>query len=159
MDRLVRLTKITPANQINSWSRATKSSSSPAAGTCNSPRRRACCPPGSPGSCVCTCWAWRGTLEEDKSVKAPANDALDRCAWGEFFFSQLSALELRSLRQGSRRRQPKLTVEEAIVFETAPAEERVERVQALLALHRASVGTVDVGRAFGGQRTRKLLLG
>lgn len=51
-----------------------------------------------------------------------------------------------------------LTVEKAVVLEAASAEQRVEGVQALLTLHRASVGPVDVGRALGGQRTRQLLL-
>lgn len=41
-------------------------------------------------------------------------------------------------------------MEEAVVFEAASAEERVEGVQALLPLHRASVRTVDVGRTLGG---------
>lgn len=53
---------------------------------------------------------------------------------------------------------PRLTVEEAVVFEAAAAEERVEGVQALLALHRPGVGAVDVGRALGGQRAGQLLL-
>lgn len=51
-----------------------------------------------------------------------------------------------------------LTVEKAVVLEAASAEQRVEGVQALLTLHRASVGPVDVRRALGGQRTRQLLL-
>lgn len=42
-----------------------------------------------------------------------------------------------------------LTVEEAVVFEAASAEQGVEGVQALLTLHRAGVGPVDVGRALG----------
>lgn len=49
-------------------------------------------------------------------------------------------------------------MEEAVVFEAAPAEERVEGVQALLALHGPSVRAVDVGRALGGQRSGQLLL-
>lgn len=49
-------------------------------------------------------------------------------------------------------------MEEAVVFEAAPAEKRVEGVQALLTLHRASVGTVDVRRAFRRQRPGQLLL-
>lgn len=51
-----------------------------------------------------------------------------------------------------------LTVEEAVVFEAASAEQRVERVQALLALHGASVRSVDVRGAFWGQRAGQLLL-
>lgn len=51
-----------------------------------------------------------------------------------------------------------LTVEEAVVFEAAPAEQSVEGVQALFALHGASVWTVDVRRAFRGQRAGQLLL-
>lgn len=51
-----------------------------------------------------------------------------------------------------------LTVEEAVVFETASTEQRVEGVQALLTLHRAGVGPIDVGRALGRQRSRQLLL-
>lgn len=51
-----------------------------------------------------------------------------------------------------------LTVEEAVVFEAASTEQRVEGVQALFALHRASVWTVDVRRAFRGQRAGQLLL-
>lgn len=51
-----------------------------------------------------------------------------------------------------------LTVEEAVVFEAASAEERVEGVQALLPLHRPSVWTVDVGGALGGEGTGQLLL-
>ena len=49
-------------------------------------------------------------------------------------------------------------MEEAVIFEAAPAEERVEGVQALLALHRLGVWSVDVGGALGGQGPRKLLL-
>lgn len=51
-----------------------------------------------------------------------------------------------------------LTVEEAVVFEAAPAEQSVEGVQALLALHGASVWTVDVRRALWGQSAGQLLL-
>lgn len=51
-----------------------------------------------------------------------------------------------------------LTVEEAVVFEAASTEQCVEGVQALFALYRASVWTVDVRRAFRGQRTGQLLL-
>lgn len=51
-----------------------------------------------------------------------------------------------------------LTVEEAVVFEAASAEQRVEGVKTLLALHRASVGTVDVRRALRRQRSGQLLL-
>lgn len=51
-----------------------------------------------------------------------------------------------------------LTVQEAVVFEAASAEQSVEGVQALFALHRASVRTVDVRRALRGQRAGKLLL-
>lgn len=49
-------------------------------------------------------------------------------------------------------------MQEAVVLEAAPAEQRVERVQALLALHRAGVRPVDVGRALGRQRAGQLLL-
>lgn len=51
-----------------------------------------------------------------------------------------------------------LTVEKAVVFEAAAAEECVEGVQALLALHRLGVWSVDVWGALGRQRSRKLLL-
>ena len=51
-----------------------------------------------------------------------------------------------------------LTVEEAVVFEAASAEQCVERVQALLALHGASVRSVDVRGAFWGQSAGQLLL-
>lgn len=51
-----------------------------------------------------------------------------------------------------------LTVEEAVVFEAASAEQSVEGVQALLALHGASVRTVDVRRAFRRQSAGQLLL-
>lgn len=51
-----------------------------------------------------------------------------------------------------------LTVEEAVVFEASSAEQSVEGVQALLALHRASVRTVDVRRAFRRQGAGQLLL-
>lgn len=51
-----------------------------------------------------------------------------------------------------------LTVEEAVVFEAASAEQSVEGVQALLALHGASVRTVDVRRAFRRQGAGQLLL-
>lgn len=51
-----------------------------------------------------------------------------------------------------------LTVQEAVVFEAASAEQCVKGMQALFALHRASVGTVDVRRAFRGQRAGQLLL-
>ena len=47
-------------------------------------------------------------------------------------------------------------MEEAVVLEAAAAEECVEGVQALLALHRARVGPVDVGRALWGQSPREL---
>jgi len=49
----------------------------------------------------------------------------------------------------------RLTVEEAVVLEAASAEERVEGVEALLPLHRARVGPVDVGRALRGECTRE----
>lgn len=49
-------------------------------------------------------------------------------------------------------------MQEAVVLEAAAAEQSVEGVQALLALHRAGVGPVDVGRAFGGQSAGQLLL-
>lgn len=49
-------------------------------------------------------------------------------------------------------------MQEAVVFEAAPAEQSVEGVQALLPLHGASVGAVDVRRALGWQRARQLLL-
>lgn len=52
----------------------------------------------------------------------------------------------------------RLTVQEAVVLEAAAAEQSVEGVQALLALHRASVGPVDVRRALGGQSAGQLLL-
>lgn len=52
----------------------------------------------------------------------------------------------------------RLTVEEAVVFEAASAEQRVEGVQALFALHGASVRTIDVRGALGGQRAGQLLL-
>lgn len=51
-----------------------------------------------------------------------------------------------------------LTVEEAVVFKAAAAEQRVEGVQALLPLHGASVRTVNVWRALRGQRAGQLLL-
>lgn len=51
-----------------------------------------------------------------------------------------------------------LTVEEAVVFEAASAEQSVEGVQALFSLHGPSVWTVDVRRAFRGQRAGQLLL-
>lgn len=40
-----------------------------------------------------------------------------------------------------------ITVEEAVVFEAAPAEERVEGVQRLLPLHGLGEGSVQVGGA------------
>lgn len=49
-------------------------------------------------------------------------------------------------------------MQEAVVLEAAAAEQSVEGVQALLALYRAGVGPVDVGRALRGQSTGQLLL-
>lgn len=49
-------------------------------------------------------------------------------------------------------------MEEAVIFEAASAEQSVEGVQALFALHGASVGTVDVWCALGWQSARQLLL-
>lgn len=51
-----------------------------------------------------------------------------------------------------------LTVQEAVVFEAASAEQRVEGVQALFALHGASVRPIDVGRALRRQSAGQLLL-
>lgn len=45
-------------------------------------------------------------------------------------------------------------MQKAVVFEAAPAEERVEGVQGLLALHRLRAGPVDVGGALRGQHIR-----
>lgn len=49
-------------------------------------------------------------------------------------------------------------MQEAVVLEAAAAEQSVEGVQALLALHRAGIRPVDVGRALRGQSAGQLLL-
>lgn len=49
---------------------------------------------------------------------------------------------------------PALTMQKAVIFEAAPAEERVEGVQGLLPLHRLRARPVDVGSALRGQRVR-----
>lgn len=49
-------------------------------------------------------------------------------------------------------------MQEAVVFKAAPAEEGVERVQALLPLHGLGVGAVDVRGALWGERPGQLLL-
>lgn len=49
-------------------------------------------------------------------------------------------------------------MEEAVVFEAAAAEQRVEGVQALLPLDGASVWAVDVRRTFRRESAGKLLL-
>lgn len=51
-----------------------------------------------------------------------------------------------------------LTVKEAVVFKAAPAEERVEGVQALLSLYRLGVRSVYVGGALRWKSSRELLL-
>lgn len=49
---------------------------------------------------------------------------------------------------------PALTVQKTVIFEAAPAEERVEGVQGLLPLHRLRARPVDVGGALRGQHVR-----
>lgn len=44
-----------------------------------------------------------------------------------------------------------ITVEEAVIFEAAPAEQRMEGVQRLLPLHRLGEGPIDIQGALGGQ--------
>ena len=50
-------------------------------------------------------------------------------------------------------------MQEAVVLEAPPAEERVERVQALLPLHGLGVRPIDVRGALRRKCARELLLG
>lgn len=63
------------------------------------------------------------------------------CATGFWFNLDFFVPAFIYIRGGMKR------VKEAIVFEAAPAKERVEGVQRLLPLHRLGVGAIDVGRA------------